>query len=41
MLENILMVATQSQDYGSKNSGKEAETSNSASTTSPLVFDLL
>ena len=41
MLESILMVATRSQDYGSKNTGKEVETSNSTSTTSPSVFDPL
>ena len=35
------MVATRSQGYGSKNTGKEAESSNSASTTSPSVFDTL
>ena len=35
------MVAMRSQDYGSKNLGKEVETSNSASTTSPSVSDLL
>ena len=35
------MVTTRSQDYGSKNIGKEEKTSNSASTTSPSVSDLL
>ena len=46
--EDILMmshvrVATQSQDYGSKSpiDGKEAEPSNSTSSTSPSVFDPL
>ena len=40
-VEDIFMVVTWSQDYGCKNTDKEAETSNSSSTTSPSVSDPL